>query len=336
MLLFRTPCEALLIADRVLTIPRLEEPTCQALRSLRDGCEVQVLYDIAGREQSDALLAALREKDLIVPDYDNPFVGTAYEKQIHYFAEFVGDPAAVQRRLSAARVMVVGLGGVGTIALQHLLAAGIRRFVLIDSDRVEASNFNRQFGYVHADIGRPKVEAMAASLHAVNPGVETVTYEMRIDGPEKLRQCAVEKGSTADRIDFVLGCADEPIYAIHRYIAMFCREHGTSCSFAAIGCHSGSFGPLLADRDAMIVYEEQLRREEELTGHLEIRPMSLSIGFTNTLISAMFVRDIIHHLAGLPDGPSLEHRCVFDFRDLALRGRTPVFGANPRAGKLQQ
>ncbi len=63
-------------------------------------------------------------------------------------------------RLARVRMLIIGAGGLGSNVAFMLARSGIRRFILVDRDRVEASNLNRQ-AYFPADLGRPKVEALA-------------------------------------------------------------------------------------------------------------------------------------------------------------------------------
>lgn len=85
-----------------------------------------------------------------------------------------------QQKLKSSRVLVVGVGGLGSPAALYLAAAGIGRIGLVDSDVVEVSNLHRQVLYSADDIGVPKPVAAAAHLRALNPSVETVTHTLRL------------------------------------------------------------------------------------------------------------------------------------------------------------
>lgn len=76
-----------------------------------------------------------------------------------------------QRALRAATVAVVGAGGLGNPCLMYLAAAGVGQITVIDDDVVSLSNFQRQALFTTADVGRPKVEAAAERLHALNPHI---------------------------------------------------------------------------------------------------------------------------------------------------------------------
>jgi molybdopterin/thiamine biosynthesis adenylyltransferase len=90
----------------------------------------------------------------------------------------VGGPG--QQRLKAARVGLIGLGGVGAPAALYLAAAGIGTLRLIDDDTVALSNLQRQIAFDVADIGRPKVEAGAEALTALNPHVRVEPFAGRL------------------------------------------------------------------------------------------------------------------------------------------------------------
>ena len=85
-----------------------------------------------------------------------------------------------QRRLAAARVCVVGAGGLGAPVLLYLAAAGVGRLGIIDGDRVAVSNLQRQVLYGTADLGAVKAETAARRLADLDPGVEVVTHAWRL------------------------------------------------------------------------------------------------------------------------------------------------------------
>jgi adenylyltransferase/sulfurtransferase len=76
-----------------------------------------------------------------------------------------------QARLASSRVLVVGLGGLGSPAAFYLAAAGVGTLGLLDSDVVEESNLQRQVLHRTSDIGRPKTESAADAIGALNPDV---------------------------------------------------------------------------------------------------------------------------------------------------------------------
>lgn len=81
-----------------------------------------------------------------------------------------------QRALRAARVMVVGLGGLGCSVVQYLAAAGVGNFVLVDADRVSLSNLQRQILFTQTDIGRFKVEVAKGWIEKQNPQILVEAY----------------------------------------------------------------------------------------------------------------------------------------------------------------
>jgi sulfur-carrier protein adenylyltransferase/sulfurtransferase len=85
-----------------------------------------------------------------------------------------------QQKLSAARVAIVGVGGLGTPAGLYLAAAGVGTLGLIDFDVVDLSNLQRQVIYGTADVGRRKVDVAATRLREMNPHVNVVTHDVRL------------------------------------------------------------------------------------------------------------------------------------------------------------
>lgn len=101
-----------------------------------------------------------------------------------------------QAVLRDSTVLVIGLGGLGSIATQYLAGAGIGSLLIADRDRVERSNLQRQTLYRHADVGQAKTLAAQAQLAAINPdvGIETLDAEAGL--------------AAVARADVVLDCTD--------------------------------------------------------------------------------------------------------------------------------
>ena len=85
-----------------------------------------------------------------------------------------------QEKLLAAKVLVVGAGGLGSPMLMYLAAAGVGTIGVIDDDVVELSNLQRQIVHGTSSIGQAKTASAAATLHEINPEVRVVTHEMRL------------------------------------------------------------------------------------------------------------------------------------------------------------
>lgn len=91
-----------------------------------------------------------------------------------------------QRRLRNAKVLVIGAGGLGSPALLYLAAAGVGTLGIVDDDTVELSNLQRQIIHSVADIGRTKLESARESILAINPDVNVVLHQLRVDSSNAL------------------------------------------------------------------------------------------------------------------------------------------------------
>lgn len=85
-----------------------------------------------------------------------------------------------QMAIAGAHVALIGCGGIGSPALQYLAAAGVGRLTLIDDDRVEASNLQRQTIFAEADIGQGKAQAAAAWVRRFDPALDVIAHTARI------------------------------------------------------------------------------------------------------------------------------------------------------------
>jgi len=105
-----------------------------------------------------------------------------------------------QLALKNARVLIIGLGGLGSPVALYLAAAGVGHLILADDDEVDVSNLQRQIAHGESSIGMPKVESASRALRNINPHVCIQTHEQRLE-PESLK-------AVLGQVDLVLDCTD--------------------------------------------------------------------------------------------------------------------------------
>jgi len=105
-----------------------------------------------------------------------------------------------QKKLEAAKVLVVGAGGLGSPVLQYLSAAGIGKIGIIDNDKVELSNLQRQILYQTNDVGKRKVEVAYNFSKSINPNVKIFSYPYRLE-KNNIRELIKEYDFIADGSD---------------------------------------------------------------------------------------------------------------------------------------
>lgn len=120
-----------------------------------------------------------------------------------------------QARLDAARVLVVGAGGLGSPVALYLAAAGVGHLVLADHDVVDLTNLQRQIAHDMASLGENKARSAARRMAAMNPEIEILPLERRLEGDDLDGQVAAA--------DLVLDCSDN--FATRHAVNRACVAH---------------------------------------------------------------------------------------------------------------
>ncbi|MGH6787715.1 MAG: HesA/MoeB/ThiF family protein [Novosphingobium sp.] len=136
---------------------------------------------------------------------------------------------AGQVALSRAHVVLIGCGGIGSPALQYLAGAGVGRLTLVDSDVVEASNFQRQTIYAEVDLRRPKAEAAAEWVRRFDAALEVRGHVGRVGG-ETLPPLLEDATLVLD------GCDN---FATRLAVSDACVKAGVPLTSAALGRFQG-------------------------------------------------------------------------------------------------
>jgi molybdopterin/thiamine biosynthesis adenylyltransferase len=148
----------------------------------------------------------------------------------HLVLRELGGPG--QQKLKGASALIVGAGGLGSPAALYLAAAGVGTLILADPDVVDRSNLQRQILYAEEDVGRPKAEAAADRLAALNPHIFVAGYNGAFDA------------STADElcegVDMVLDGTDD--FGVRFEVNAACVRHGKPLISGAIGRWTGQVG----------------------------------------------------------------------------------------------
>lgn len=158
----------------------------------------------------------------------------------HLLLKEVGGPG--QQRLKAARVLVVGAGGLGSPLILYLAAAGVGTIGVVDDDTVSLDNLQRQVVHDTAHVGAPKVESARETVARINPHVVVETHPVRLDASNAL--------DLIGRYDIVADGSDN--FATRYLVSDACYLAGRTLVFGAVGPFDGyvsTFKPHLKDAE---------------------------------------------------------------------------------------
>jgi molybdopterin/thiamine biosynthesis adenylyltransferase len=225
----------------------------------------------------------------------------------HLVLREVGGPG--QQALKAARVLIVGAGGLGAPAALYLAAAGVGVLGLVDADAVDLSNLQRQVIYGTDDIGRPKVEAAAERLGALNPNLVVQTHAIMLNEDNA-------RGLVAG-YDMVLDGTDD--FATRFAVNAACVVEAKPLVSGAIGRWTGQVG-VFAGRPCYRCLVPDIPPEAETCSTVGV------IGALAGVVGSMMALEAIKLIAGAGE-PLLSRLWVYD--GLAGESRTVRIGADP-------
>ena len=169
--------------------------------------EISEEYNIKKSDLQN-LLDYLRNKG-ILDNVDDKSDFVNYEKfrrTIHFIAEYSTSHQDLVRmwdNICSSRVLIIGLGAVGSWVACNLAQSGVTRFIFMDPDKVEDTNLHRQFGYTECDIGSYKVDVLEERVRGYNSEIEVIKKKTMLD-ENTLSELNGEK------IDLIINCADKP------------------------------------------------------------------------------------------------------------------------------
>ncbi len=310
----------------------IEDPDPEGRRLLAalDGTRTEEeLIDEFGPDEVGDLLAQFEELGVVEDAADDDEIPEAvverFDRQLRYFADITTGPTAAecQERLASARIAVLGVGGLGGWAALNLACCGIGELLLLDFDRVELSNLNRQVLYSEVDIGRFKAEAAAERLAGFNSAMKIEPRVQRLDSEAAITE-------TIAGYDLVIDACDWPAHDIERWINSAC--FASRIPFIAMSHFPpvARVGPLyvpgvtgcfacqeISYRRAFPLYDIAVEQQRGKGSP------AATLGPACSLIGGQVGLDIMHHLTGLARPSTLGVGHMFDLRTMAV-DREPV------------
>ena len=301
-------------------------------RTLRDTplAPMEMLERLAAQaDQSTAAeaVSALLESDLVTVYRQPagaplaPLVAERYDRQLAYFTlTRPGAEHQQQRLLADATVIVIGVGGLGSWTAAGLACVGIGRLILVDDDRVELSNLNRQVLFCPEDVGKLKVDVAADALSAFNPALEIQTRAERIPDSQTVTRMLGDAS-------MVVATADWPPYRISRWINEACVRAGVPYISAGQIPPFIRVGPMVvpgatgcfeceerAARADFAFYDDVVAERERDT------TLAPTLGPPSALIGSMLSMDILHQITG-HSAASLGRAITVDMRSWQTSAR---------------
>ena len=212
----------------------------------------------------------------------------------HIVLREVGGPG--QAKLKAARVLVVGAGGLGSPLLQYLATAGVGTLGILDDDRVALSNLQRQVLHGTADVGRSKVQSAADALGRLNPHVTVEPIERHL-APDNARDLVRGWDVAADGSDN---------FATRYAVSDACFHEAVPLVTAAVGPFDGSLTTLRPfERTAAGTPNPTYRclfPEPPADGVVPTCAQAGVLGALTGVIGAMMALEVVRELVGFGEG----------------------------------
>lgn len=253
------------------------------LNKLKEGVSSQDFFELCETHPLKAIIYQLYQANLITP-YCTNYINSPLEKSYDLFNHFLASNASPFKFKDNLHAIIVGCGGIGGNIALSLVSSGFNNFTLIDYDKVEASNLNRQFSFSKDDIGKNKVNALADKLFSINPEAKITTFNKKIDSEESL-------SSIIDEGDIIVSGIDTPVIKSSIYTAEFALKKNIPVIYGSVGYQSLKAGPLLDTADSKKAYIAYLSKLK----HISAKPISGSIFSTNALLTSIMTNNIISY-----------------------------------------
>ena len=327
-----------------------DEEGRQLLAALDGTRTREQLVEEFGADEVGDLLAQFEELGVVEDAADDDRIPEKvikrFDRQLRYFSDITTGPTASQCQeiLADSRIAVLGVGGLGGWSALNLACIGIGEMLLVDFDRVELSNLNRQVLFSESDIGRYKAVAAGERLKGFNSAMRVEARLQKLDS-----EAAVAE--TIAGYDLVIDACDWPAHDIEHWI-------NSACFAARIPFIAMSHFPPVARVGPLYVPEVTGCFSCQEIGYRRTYPLfdvaieqqrgktspAATLGPACGMIGGQVGLDVMHQLTGLAQPSTLGVGHNFDLRTMEVQ-REPVIpepscpvcgGMQPHSGKELQ
>lgn len=269
-------------------------------------------------------LHELDEAGLIEDAADDVLLDAEYRerfsRQLAFFSDLAvpGQSAvAAQQRLQAASVCVLGIGGLGSWAALGLACAGIGRLTIVDGDRLELSNLNRQILFRQSDVGQPKASAAARHLRRFSTATRVRSVSRRLSSADDIEE--VIAGS-----DLVIAAADSPPHQIDRWTDQACFASGIPYLTISQQPPKIRMGPLYVpgQTGCFDCLESRYRRDhpdyDSVVASSPLTSPAATFGPACGMVGSMAANEAVAFLAGLWTPATAGRSWIIDLRSFAI------------------
>lgn len=274
------------------------------MMSLISGCSETDLCANYG-EQAKDIIKVLKSYNFI-RDLEVGAENPIEDRFFYYLEQYPESPQELYKRLNQACVCIIGVGGIGGNILQILATSGVKQYLIIDYDKVEYSNLNRQFFYTIEDVGEDKVSTCRNKLLKIDDHISCKIYEAKITDEKQLLGLIQE-----ENIDVLVAAADCPrgIRNVLRKVAI-----AKNCAFVSGGVGI-DYGKYIFETPEQLINKIHGQAFGENCCSMNTQVTKGSFGATNAIISSFMAFDIVNYLLN-KDTWSKGKSIALDFKEM--------------------
>ena len=265
----------------------------------------------------NACLNAL-EQEGIIRRYESDLENGRYYKQLLFLDELTDsreETLKLQKRIENSKVVVFGVGGIGTWIVNGLYQIGVGEIRITDPDVVEESNFNRQLFFDSGDVGKYKVDVVKEKLR----DAKIVPFKKRVEQNQDLEDIV-------SGCNFMVNCADSPsVSETTRIIDSYANQHEVAyCVAGGYNLHLGMVGPVIIPGitktfDDFLEYQKRMDPLKDLEKIRDIRQTG-NLGPIAGAVANIQTMEIFKYLTG-KGRINLNRFAEIDFMDLGIEWR---------------